>query len=156
MSELNNNNKHDDFAATLSGSFEIKANVPKGTSAEKVRVRSCLPMDAASKEQADAIGASSMDVINAMLDRSRSDFRLVAKRISDRSKLDQAMDILRKVEEASDGREPYEGFLKELYLFTGEHMQLSEYGWMRPEDNSPEACRKGGYEPLEVLDEVNA
>ena len=156
MPELNNNNKHDDFAATLSGSFEIKANVPKGTSAEKVRVRSCLPMDAASKEQADAIGASSMDVINAMLDRSGSDFRLVAKRISDRSKLDQAMDILRKVEEASDGGEPYKGFLKELYLLTGERMQLTEHGWIKAEHNSLEACLEGGYEPLEVFDEVNA
>ncbi|MEM6260763.1 MAG: hypothetical protein AAGI37_21150, partial [Planctomycetota bacterium] len=73
--------KHDDFAATLSGSFEIKANVPKGTSAEKVRVRTCLPMDAASKEQADAIGATSMNAINAMLERSGSEFRLVAKHI---------------------------------------------------------------------------
>lgn len=60
------------------GKFEIKAKIPKGDSAKEMKIQYTLPMDSASKEQADAIAASSLQYINAMLKRSGSEHYLVA------------------------------------------------------------------------------
>jgi hypothetical protein len=46
-------------------------------------------------------------------------------------------------------RAPDKRWFKDWFLITGEHMILTEEGWMPADMN-------GGEEPMEVLDEVNA
>lgn len=50
-------------------------------------------------------------------------------------------------------RAPDKGWFKDFYLLTGDHMQLTDEGWVPAHMNTKEYT---GYEPAEVLDEVNA
>lgn len=48
---------------------------------------------------------------------------------------------------------PDKNWLKEYYSITGDHMVLTEYGWLPADQNTFEAT---GEEPLEIRDEINA
>lgn len=47
---------------------------------------------------------------------------------------------------------PDKSWLKEYYSITGDHMVLTEYGWIPADQNTFEAT---GEEPLEIRDEIN-
>lgn len=47
---------------------------------------------------------------------------------------------------------PDENWFRDYYLITGEHMQLTEEGWVPAEMNTREYT---GEDPAEILDEVN-
>lgn len=50
-------------------------------------------------------------------------------------------------------RAPDENWFRDYFSLGDEHMVLTEEGWVRACDNTPEVC---GDEPAEVLGEVNA
>ena len=57
------------------------------------------------------------------------------------------------VDMLAEGPSPDSSWWKERYEVTGEHVVLTEEGWMPAEMNTVEHT---GEEPVEVLDEVNA
>ena len=65
------------MANKIRGKFEIKASIPAGESYEDVKVRVTLPCNSANTKQAETTAVRSMDAINAMLEFSKSRYRIV-------------------------------------------------------------------------------
>ena len=63
-----------------------------------------------------------------------------------------ALKLLEDVADQCD-EAPFPEFFKRYYLLTGDHMVLTEEGWIPAELNTLEHT---GAEPMETFDEVNA
>lgn len=70
---------------------------------------------------------------------------------SDENKLLRAMQALEHLTDFFD-EAPDKNWYRDYYLLTGDHMQLTEEGWVPASLNTREQT---GEEPMEVLDEVN-
>lgn len=84
--------------------------------------------------------------------RSGTPYQLAGEsRLDARQRL--AMHMLSHLEELWKDVSPDGEWYREFYLLTGDHMQLTEEGWIPADQNTFEAT---GAAPMEVLDEVNA
>jgi hypothetical protein len=71
----------------------------------------------------------------------------------DENKLKRAMEVLTSLEDIIGDRAPDTEWWGEYFTLTGDHMHLTEEGWIPAEMNTLAAT---GSEPLEVIGEVNA
>jgi hypothetical protein len=67
------------------------------------------------------------------------------------SKLSRCLDFLNAISDFYDYG-PDKTYLRDLYLVTGDHMVLTEEGWIPAASNT---FQETGDDPMEVLDEVN-
>lgn len=78
---------------------------------------------------------------------------LRASQQPDEGKLSRAMQALEALNDFLDERAPDENWWHEYFTLTGDHMHLTEEGWIPADQNTREAT---GFDPMEVLCEVNA
>ena len=67
------------------------------------------------------------------------------------SKIERALDLLDALSDFFDVA-PDANYIRDIYLITGDHMVLTDEGWVTSESNTWEVT---GEEPMEVFDEVN-
>lgn len=70
----------------------------------------------------------------------------------DGSKVTRALEVLDALADL-DERGADEDWYRDYFTLTGQHMQLTEEGWVPADQNTREVT---GEEPMEVFDEVNA
>lgn len=71
----------------------------------------------------------------------------------EQTRYEAAMRMVNQLEEWREDHAPDHNWFRDLFLLTGAHLVLTEEGWIPAEANTLDAT---GFEPMEILDEVNA
>lgn len=82
----------------------------------------------------------------------RSGVWYTSEKTHDQLIIDRSIQFVDAISEFLD-EAPDDNFFRDLFVLTGDHMVLTEEGWITAESNTDEETNG---EPSEVLDEVNA